>query len=203
MNASGYLVVRRPDWNEALPDGPILERLNATPYCGIDRCEWIDLFDQDYYRGALPAALQGTVGQLEAQRAFKSGLLLLDRLENALELLDYSNRRADVNEVIAVRFASPNAPPVSIADRAQVEWIGFDVYAEAQWSLIARGLFTRSSHFEAWRARVNRFGLFECIDSIVPYEKDYRSLVMEGVCEELAGPEAGFGIIGVEIGRVS
>lgn len=123
MNTSGYVVVRLPQLNESIPHGPVLPSIGDIRYCGVDRCEWLDVFDEAYFSGGAPPDIAPLLAALEDQHAFKVGLQLVPEQEQALRLLRYANRFEVRNEVIAVRFASESAPPCEIRQDQRIDWL--------------------------------------------------------------------------------
>ena len=131
-----------------------------------------------------------------------SGIVLARDFDVTRGLLDYANRTAARNEIIAIRSEQLDEAKGSFDTAIPIEWLGIDVVGEGEWSLIAGGLFAAPEHFQPWTRRINKNGLFDTPRAASEYERAYQTAVTSGHAEELAAPSAGLRILQIQVGRV-
>lgn len=199
---NGFVVVRLPKWNEVAP-GKVLPMIENVAYEGIDRWEWADVFDEDFYSGSAPEGVRELAEALEDSGGDLSGIRLTQSYSDAQLLETYSNRVEPRNEIAVVASSALDQVKGQLEFPHPVEWLGVDVFAEGEWSLISAGIFAQSEHSRSWIPRLNRHGLFDddsCFDEFVDH---YLRESANGKFEELAARDAGFRIIPVRVGRPS
>jgi hypothetical protein len=205
MIINGFLVVRAPEENEVVHVPPVrlVPSLNGIFYAGIDRCEWFDLYDEDYYSGAAPRRIASIAKAMEKECVDFSGIELTRDFNIARELLAYSNRSIARNEIVAIRSSQLDEVKGTLDTDVPIEWLGLDVFGEGEWSLISYGLFASPERFGKWTGRVNASGLFDTPQDASEYERAYQTAVTLGQVEALAPPSDGFRVLQVRVGRVA
>lgn len=196
-------MVRLPSENEVVPSAQVLPGVNGILYAGIDRCAWDDLYDEAYYMGKAPPEVASIAKGMQDDCVDFSGIKLVRDFNVTRGLLEYSNRTAARNEIIAIRSEQLDEAKGNFDTGVAIEWLGIDVVSEGEWSLVAGGLFAAAEHFQPWIRRVNRSGLFDTPQAASEYERAYQTAVALGHAEELAAPSAGFRILQVQVGRVA
>ena len=202
MTINGFIVVRLPQLNYLVQERDVLPCLDGIYYAGIDRQRWVDVFDEDYYTKKAPAELVRLASSIKTGNRDFTGIDVCQDAELAFDLLAYANRESIKNELVALRLPALDALKGTVETDLHVEWLGFDFVALGDWSLIAGGVFISPQHYSAWTARVNRFGLFDDPSLLTEYVQAYEQAVEAGHSEPIAGPEAGFQKIAIEVGRV-
>ena len=115
--------------------------LDGLCYGGVDRMPWFDI-DEDRLGNVLPDSLVRARDDIHRANSDLSELELCSDLQVATQLLHYSNRSAPANELIAVRsdVLAPLKGVITVA-APDVQWLGYDVVALGQQSLLGDGLF--------------------------------------------------------------
>ena len=105
MIINGFLVVRLPSENPVVPapSARVLPSGNGIFYAGLDRCAWDDLYDEAYYMGKAPPEVASIAKGMRDDCVDISGIGLARDFDIARGLLEYSNRTAARNEIIAIR----------------------------------------------------------------------------------------------------
>jgi hypothetical protein len=202
MIINGFLVVRLPPQNEVAP-ALMLPSVNGIFCAGIDRCPWLDLFDEAYFSGEAPAGTAAIAKSMQDECVDFSGIVLAKDVNLARDLLAYSNRIAPLNEIIAIRSTQLDEAKGNFDAEIPIEWLGIDVMGEGEWSLLSGGLFAAPEHFGEWTTRINKSGMFDRSEDAAEYEKAYQAAVTLGRVEELAPPSDGFRILQIQVGRLS
>lgn len=208
---NGFMVVRKAAFNKdaagrgSFPmTAPCLADLC---YGGIDRMAWFDVDDQ-FYAGTLPDSILQVQQRIYKSNSELSGIEICRELDLALMLLEYSNGIYNANELIAIRSEAltPFKGIVTI-DPARLEWIGYDVVALGQQSLLSDGLFSVPAAFPNWQTRINRFGLLSSRDLVASYIDAYRQAArteqvedFEDIAQELA--PLGYTVAAIQIAQV-
>src|SRR5262245_65072313 len=104
-----------------------------------------------------------------------SGIELARDFNVTRNLLEYSNRTAARNEIIAIRSEQLDEAKGNFDTEIPIEWLGIDVVGEGEWSLIAGGLFAAAEHFPPWIGRINKSGLFDTPQAASEYERAYQT----------------------------
>jgi len=205
ISTNGLLVVRRPHWNfdpkgrGAFRDCP--PELDGVYYSGIDRMPWFDV-DEGLYDGTLPEDLRAIRKESIDSCTDFSGIEVVTGLADAKALLAHSNAREDRNEVVAVRspLLEELKGTIPVPEHA-VSWLGCDVVAFGEWSLLREGLFSAPECFVEWRQYLNAEGL---LDLPEPAAADsFSEAYDEAAGKELVEKTAvGTQLLVVEIGRV-
>jgi hypothetical protein len=204
MIINGFLVVRLPSENQVVPvpSEPVLPSVNGIFYAGIDRCAWCDVYDEAYYADKAPPEVASIADRMQDDCVDFSGIELARDFDVTRVLLEYSNRTAVRNEIIAIRSEQLDEIKGTFDTQIPIEWLGIDVKAFGEWSLIAEGLFAAPENFQPWIRRINENGLFDTPQAASEYERAYQAAAALGHAEELAPPSAGFGILQIQVGRV-
>jgi hypothetical protein len=202
MIINGFIAVRLPHLNYLVPGRDVIPCLDGLYYAGMDRQRWVDLFDEDYYAKRTPQEIAPLASALYATTADFSGLALCQDAQLAWQLLDYCNRGSMNNELIAVRSQSLDGMKGAIETNVNVEWLGFDVFALGEWSLLKEGVFMYPQHYSAWVPRLNQFGLFDDSSWLEEFVSAYDEAVKAGRSEPLAPPESGSERISIKVGLV-
>jgi hypothetical protein len=207
----GFMVVRKPSLNRDLAGrgaySTLAPCLDNICYGGIDRMPWFEIGEQ-LYAGTLPERIQHERQRIQLDNRDLSGVEVCRDLPTAAALLRYSNDIYNANELIAVRSdALARLKGVRQVNPVQIEWLGYDVVALGQGSLLSAGLFGVPAAFPGWRDRLNSFGVLRSEDLVEPYKAAYDAAATRGEVEditdiqgELAG--IGYAVAGIEIGRV-
>ena len=105
LSVLGYLVLRRPEFNfDELGRGaflPCAPKIDNLFYGGVDRMEWFDL-DEDYYNESLPSRLIEIREKIFSPDNPPSDLNSCASIDDAREILSYSNKVKERNELIAI-----------------------------------------------------------------------------------------------------
>lgn len=200
-HVNGLLVLRRPEFNRD-PDArgaftAVAPCLDGRCYGGVDRMPWFDV-DEALYAGTLPPEPRARWTALRERGADLTGLVLAG-LDDALALLEHSNRAGRVNEVAAVRGSRLGEVKGTLEIPVEVEWLGWDVVSLGEWSLLSV-VFVVPAAFPGWPARINPAGLLESPEEGEALVAAYREAARRGEVEELG--EAVLGIDFIRVGRV-
>lgn len=168
---------------------------------------WFDI-DEHQYANALPEPILCARQLIRLDNDDLSGIEVCRDLDMAIMLLHYSNRSNNANELIAVRSDALTALKGEVVlDASQVEWLGYDVIALGQQSLLHDGLFAMPTAFPGWQEQINPYGLLPALGLVEPYIAAYQAAARAGqvediadIAEELAG--AGYTVAAIQIGRV-
>ncbi len=166
---------------------------------------WIELSDAKY-SGILYEDLQSRYNEITTPQD-NSSTMTTRNLQEAIELLHYSNSLRPENELIVVISEKLSDLKGTVEfDRSKAEWLGYDSIALAEWSLLANGLFQRPSAFPGWVEQLNENGLFSSADTALKFGTAYleashrNEYEAEPLGEDLF--DKGYGIDAMEIGRV-
>lgn len=182
----GYLVVRdSKDYRiEAHDAARRSAGKSVVCYCGIDRDAWCDVMDE-LYAGTLPSHLRDVMESIDDVDV--TGLCLCRDLDVAREIAAHVNRESARSEVIAVwsdYLASVEG--LVTTPMPSLAWLGLDVVATGEWSLIAGGLIDASSPLRDWANRLSAFGLFDEESDCREFAEAYRQAAIEGGVEPTA-----------------
>jgi len=202
MTIVGFIVVRCPEFNYLIKGRDSVPRIGDLYYSGIDRQRWVDVFDEDYYANRVPENVRALAAALIHNRRDFTGVDVCQETEVASKLLEYSNRNRKTNELIAVRSDALAELKGVIQVDCAVNWIGYDILATGEWSLIAEGVFRNPKYYSPWVPMLNRFGLLDDYALLPKYVADYESAMAAGQSEPTAPKSAGLGVFFVEIGIV-
>ncbi len=181
-NHCGYMVVRKPQHNiinrEFLEHPIPPPRVGDIYYCGFERQGWEEI-DAGYNNHTLPDDVRlkrSYIRELEQNRLKLCSLDLCPDLEIAIDLLDYSNREGEINELIAVYsdYLAETSETVCI-EPARLAWLGYDLMGWDVGSLLARGYFKLPELFAGWESTLNGGGLFSWVDPIEEYVRAYQA----------------------------
>ncbi len=161
----GYEVVRKPAWNFSLSgksgSQPKYPQLNGRDYGGVDRMDWVHWTDA-FYGKTLPDEFLPVWEKFQSNKLDFADYRLVDDLEIAKRVLEFSNLEHAYNEIIAI-YADRHEKgriPVFDAPRTSVH-LGVDVFQGGFGSLIREGVFKRPDLFPDFVAKINENGLFD------------------------------------------
>lgn len=188
---SGFLVVRKPEFNYDKEGrgafSPSVPKIGDLYYAGIDRMPWFDI-DEDYYSKELPDDILLLRNELENNKWDFTDFKLMPDLEKANKLLEYSNKKQRINELIAVYSEKIGLIEDIDFFKVDTEWLGVDIYCHGYGSLIREGIFTKPDLFADYSGKLNTYGLFNSdIVSINQYIDLYIECSAENDIEPIDG----------------
>jgi len=190
---SGFLVVRKPDFNYDKEGrgafSTFAPKIGELYYAGIDRMPWFDI-DEDYYSKELPEDILPLRNELNNNKWDFTDFKLMPDIKKAKKLLDYSNKKQRINELIAVYSEKIGLlGDIDFFD-ADTGWLGVDIYCHGFGSLIREGIFTKPDLFADYSGNLNAYGLFSSdIVSINQYIDFYIKYSAEDDIEPIHGAE--------------
>lgn len=205
---NGFLVVRLPEMNRDEEGRGVFPSvtpcLGTVCYGGIDRMPWFEI-DELFYGSGLPENIAHARKLIDETNSDHSGIWLCRDFDLAIELLRFSNSVYSANELIAVWSETLSELKGIIEfDTSRVEWLGYDVHAVGQQSLLRDGLFAVPTAFPGWVGVLNTSGLFSSPDVAMEYADAYQEAASKDQVEELGDALLipGHGIEAIAIGRV-
>jgi hypothetical protein len=188
MKICGYMVVRKPAaaydpigrgiWPKKPPS------IGATLYGGAWRMPWYDVKSQLENRefpGKLRDLFLANISDAQG-----SGFALCKSIDLGIELLKYSNRGDQNNEIIAAY-----SPTLSVmkgtfgVDGDSLNHLGWEPFQIGGASLIVDGVFAAPERFPTWHVVLNRYGLLNSAEESFQYISDFQALAKTGLLEEL------------------
>jgi hypothetical protein len=174
MRVCGFVILRKPIFNyDEGGRGAFSSRaphIGDMYYAGIDRMPWFELHE-DYYKGTLPNELISLRQELLHSSRDFSDFKLIQDVSKAIQLLEYSNKDKQINELTAVFSDIMEKSKGTIDYVIDIDWIGVDIYCHGYGSLIREGIFANPCLFSEYLGNLNRDGLFDLdsgrIDSYV------------------------------------
>ena len=205
LSPSGFLVVPLPEI--AAHRGYGGGAIPGSFYGGVDR-RWLSDMEESLYEPGLPDNIERLYRSLYTPDVH-SHLNLCCNGEIAQTLFAYCNRNALTHEIIAVR-APLLAREVGTlpSDGCTIEWLGFDVLAYGEWSLLNDGLFKSPDVFAVFVPHVNAHGLLATPEVAPAFTNAYAAAARVANIEPFHPPmvydkHAAFGTAyTVEVGRV-
>lgn len=183
---NGYLVVRKPHLNNVI--GPYTRNapeIGGIFYGGIDRMPWFDIA-QDFYDNKLPENIKHHWITIKENNADLPNINLVQDIDIAKELLVYSNQSGVQNELIAIRSKELVEIKGTISKNiGLISWVGFDIVALPEWSLLQEGIFRSLKPFLAWKKHVNSEGLFDNLSFTKDYIEAYYQASLDNLVEEV------------------
>lgn len=205
LQINGYMVVRLPHCNKDYLGGrgsysAQVPRLDHIHYGGVERMPWFDI-DEDLYAGTLPQEIRELWQKIEKANIDLPNIILTKELNVASTLLDYSNKSEVRNELISV-FSEEllHSKGVKIVNTSSILWLGYDVIALPEWSLLRAGIFQSESSFAPWKKYLNENGLFTSLSFLDEYVQAYYEASIKGEVEEVWRLD---NIARVQVGRVT
>ncbi len=162
---------------------------------------WFDL-DEDYYKKTLPNDLLEIRQSLARDNKDFSGIKLCYDLRVAKKVLEWSNREAVRNEVIAVRsqkLVEMKNKSLSL-NSEEIDWLGFDFVSLGHWSLLGGGMFVSPSYFSRWQEYLNEHGLMSGESILREFASNYSAAAKKNSVEPI--PDEVYGLEAIEIGRI-
>lgn len=198
----GFVVVRLAGMQDDsnLAESPIkpIRRIGNVLYSGVDRCRWCDVED-DYFRKMLPVHLRVQLESIRKLNDDASGINVCRDYRTALELLNYSNRSIERDELIVVSSNLLQGLKGTANEKVSVKWLGWDVFAMGEWSLLSEGVFLKPQLFPGWELKINEYGLLPDETGSMQLGSEYHVLSHRGLLEELG---SNCKIEAVRVGRV-
>ena len=199
----GFMVVRKPQMNydkvgrgAFLPYPPQIEGLY---YGGVDRMPWFEI-DEDYFSGVLPEHFIQFRKDLQKKNKDRHDLELTPDASRAVSVLGYSNKNAELNEVIALWSDELERTKGCFFCEHEIEWIGIDIYCQGYGSLIREGIFRKLEVFSLFVSYLNAHGLFQIANEMIcDYIEFFIRVCKENRLEEIERETASLDIISVGI----
>lgn len=166
----GKLNFRGREYSELIPP-----HVDGIYYGGIERLDWFDI-DNERYSGTLPVEYKLLYEQLDNT----STVSLIKKLDIAKKLLDFSNRKKQLNEIIAIYSKGIEATYGSFISEREIHWRGEDVVC---WmgSMLREGIFTKPHLFIEFKNKLNKYGLFDINSQVSDlYVEHYSNLSAQG-----------------------
>lgn len=197
---NGYIVVRLPHLNNMIgPYSVNVPKLDDICYGGVERMPWFDIAE-DFYSKKLPENIKHHWLSLRENNVDLPSISLVQDINIALELLAYSNRSEMRNELIAIRSKELIEYKGTIpTDLHSISWMGYDLVALPEWSLLHAGIFHSPRSFLPWKKQVNSEGLFNTLAFVDDYVKAYHQASLDNLVEEVWRLDE---IAHIEVGRV-
>lgn len=191
---SGFLVLRKPDFNydeegrgAFLPYAP---KIGELYYAGIDRMAWFDI-DEEYYSKELPDDILQLRNELDKNKLNYTDFKLMLDFKNAKKLLEYSNKRQIINELVTICSEKIGSIDDGVSFEINSELLGVDLYCHGYGSIVREGIFTKPELFTDFSDRLNAHGLFNSDDAIIDnYIDFYVECSKSGVIEPIDGAES-------------
>jgi hypothetical protein len=160
---------------------------------------WFDL-DEAFFDGTLPPGLREAQERFRGSNHDVSGIDVCRDLAQARAFLYSMNSVIKRNELIGLESTLLGAVKGTIERETDLTWLGYDVWALGNGSLLREGPFTVPEKFSPWLGRINGSGLFDGPDVLDGFVESYKQTIEEGVLEELPSPR--IGIDTIRVGRV-
>lgn len=179
---SGYIIVRKPQYENVYIDGPSLQPLTEIYYNGLQRSQWFDIGTK-FYDGTLTGSL------LEKYKVLTSSndtlfIDLTQNIEDAKAFLACEDEILKTTEIIAISSPSINEIRGTLSvPTGQINWLGYDFFLFGGLSLIRHAIFENRQLSLLTHISLNKYGLapdtsqFE--DFIEAYEKLSESNLVE------------------------
>ena len=190
-NICGYLVVRKSSLNYDelgrggcfLPSPPIVGEIF---YGGIDRMEWVDIYD-DFYAKKPLTEMENIYNMLEVQKKQREPILLLKDSLAAIKYYKYyaeKNKGIDLIAVYSDKIAKKNG---IIDNEFGLKHLGIDLFVDGYGSYLREGLFKRPDLFdELFIDSLNTNGIFDDNDDLIDkYISYYNNLTKTHDCLEI------------------
>ena len=137
---------------------PYAPKINETYYGGVDRMPWFEI-DEDFFSGELPKQLIQLRKDIRQSNRDNNDIKLLFDLQQAIAVLDYSNKNDERNELVAVKSDVLEQTKGTMNCDADIKWVGIDIYCQGYGSLIREGIFKAPEAFSSFKREINNFGL--------------------------------------------
>lgn len=193
VSICGYIIVRKPSENfDAEGRGAFsahVPRIGDLAYGGIDRMRWFDV-DESHYSKTAPGEIERLWSALSKSNNDESGIRVCRSIETAHELLAFSNRKENSNEIIAVSSEYLiKLKGTILADATSLLSMGYDIVLEKGWSWIESGVFTRPRSFSEFIPLLNSHGLFDRSDPFTEYVSTYERAAAREEVEPAPSPD--------------
>lgn len=167
MNSiAGYLIVRRPFFDQIYFEGPLLQPINNIFYNGLYRSEWMDI-DNYYYSKLLSPYLTRSYEELLTSNSDFSFINSTHNLDLINAFINFNDEIKQKNEIIVISAqALDGVKGVALMDENTIEWLGYDFVLWGGWSLIRHGLFENRQITLLDKKKLNKYGLFDDIENI-------------------------------------
>lgn len=196
------MVVRLPEANfDLLGRGAfsaVVPKVDGIYYGGFDRMPWFDV-DEAYWGDGLPDDLR--VIRKRAESGDFTGLGLVFEIEEARQVLAFSNREEERNEIIAVYSKELGSIRSTITHPlGEIDWLGWDVAVPGSSSLLLDGVFWRPELFKERSHLLNKHGLLSSPEEVDRYVSAYRPLGEQNLVEPIM--EHVYRLDAIRVGRV-
>lgn len=156
----GFIILRLPKENFCEGYFDVI-KIDELYYQGINRMAWNDIEEDEVGPIEVPIYYKTLLSQLEFPRC--GPRLLTKEIYVAKELLKYSNRNKQLNEIVAIYSKQLELDYGDFEVDMEIEWLGEDIRYFTG-SMIAEGIFTKPELFKKYKRHLNKYGLFD-IDS--------------------------------------
>jgi hypothetical protein len=187
VTINGYMVVRLVTHNGNPLGGPAYTpKLGNIYYGGIERMPWFDV-NKGFWEGLLPENIKRLWSLVKKEKDFLPGICITQDLNAALSLLNYSNQLVMQNELIAIYSDELiDAKGFIQVPEQSIRWLGYDVIALPDFSILHAGIFASETPFLPWKEYVNEHGLFDSLLFLENYIQAYEQASVEnGPVEEV------------------
>ena len=168
----GFMVVRKPKMNfDKEGRGAFLSHapnIDGLYYGGVDRMPWFEI-DEDYFSGILPKQLIELRKELRKTNQDTSDLKLLFDLSLVNSVIEYSNKKIEINEIIVLRSSGLERTKGSFICDNEIEWHGIDIHCQGYGSLLREGIFSKPEVFSTFINAINEHGLFNEDSKLINY----------------------------------
>jgi hypothetical protein len=181
---TGYLIVRKPFFEENVFGSIKLKTLKNINYCGLHRSMWMDI--EDYFSEIkIPNELFEKFKEIEKSDNDGSFLKTCDDFYLTQKLINLTPEISLKNEVIAIWNPTLTEIKGHVLERQDIHWIGYDIVILGGWSLIRHGIFeNKREELQIKGNRINQFGLFDNIENLNIFLKTYESLAKRNLVDK-------------------
>ncbi len=164
------MVLRTPENNcdkaERAGLSSVPPKISDTYYAGVDRMPWFDL-TVDYHDGVLSAEFVSLKKELNALKNETVDYYLVEDINKAKKILDYSNSKRKLNEIAVIYSQDLEKKIGSFESPVAISWLGTDIYCHGYGSLLREGLFRKSEIFTGYVELLNKHGLFDFNNKLI------------------------------------
>lgn len=167
---SGFMVVRTPSENyDAEGRGifsPKVSVVDNLCYGGVDRMPWFEI-DEDYYSNNLSKKFIRIRNEMKQLRYHESDFRLIADKKIALDMLNYSNKKKEINELIVIKSEINEKYSKFFSIDDEINWLGIDVYCHSYCAVLRQGYFDHPELFSQFSKDINQNGLLNIDDNLI------------------------------------
>ncbi len=175
---SGYIIVRKSQYEEAFPGGPALEPFNGVHYNGVDRSIWADI-EAFFMKEQTPQDMRLSKNyQAIKGSGYDASFFKIEKSINTVRALAQINAEIyQTNEILAVSSRYLNQIKHEKKAEGPITWLGYDIILLGGWSLVRHGIFeNRLDSLIEKSSSLNPFGLFDNTDFLDHFLSEYHHL---------------------------